>query len=283
MILVETRYDRIKTLRRRNAQNGAAYLLFFRGGGYIPTPPNSSIVPYVSPAFDIEEEEYFAPKRVLTPLFLFPSLVTVPNLVGLDLLTALTVLSNATLSATIVYQDMPLTIPYNQVNAQSIVAGTLALSGTNVTLTIQGLTIVPNVVGMTISAAQAVLSVAFLTSATIQQVAVYPPGTVFLQDLLPGTGVHVNTVVTLTVAIAGDGFRVQAVTSGFYGGMFRNPGDVFDLLQASDFSDSTLNYEIAGNEVTFGWMLQVAPATSLTLPDGSSFLITADPNRRFVE
>ena len=56
--------------------------------------------------------------------------------------------------------------------------------------------------------------------------------------------------------------RVQAVQRGAYGGIFRDVGDIFDIQNASDFSNSTVNY---GSVTTpsYGWMLQVASATPL--------------------
>ncbi len=82
------------------------------------------------------------------------------------------------------------------------------------------------------------------------------------------------------------GFRVTAVTAGWYNGIFRTPGDVFDLLHASDYSDSTQNYESGGGETVFGWMLAVAPTTPLfnwLQSNGAPYFPPQDPNRRFIE
>lgn len=57
--------------------------------------------------------------------------------------------------------------------------------------------------------------------------------------------------------------RVQAVTDGEYGGQFYEAGDVFDLLSAADFSDSTVNYGPNSGTVQLGWMMQVASSTPL--------------------
>jgi len=83
----------------------------------------------------------------------------------------------------------------------------------------------------------------------------------------------------------GPGFRVQAVTAGFYGNQFRTPGDVFDLFNAADFSDSTVNYEINGNTTAFGWMTKVPSGTPLyswLASNGAPYLPPQDPARRFV-
>lgn len=56
--------------------------------------------------------------------------------------------------------------------------------------------------------------------------------------------------------------RVQATQRGQYANIWRDVGDVFDIANASDFSDSTVNY---GSSATpfFGWMVQVPSATPL--------------------
>lgn len=57
--------------------------------------------------------------------------------------------------------------------------------------------------------------------------------------------------------------RVRAVTPGHYNGSYRDIGDVFDLLNANDFSDSTASMVPPGNPdyPLFGWMIGV-PATA---------------------
>jgi hypothetical protein len=100
-----------------------------------------------------------------------------------------------------------------------------------------------------------------------------PPATAGFGNLL-------GLLFSLNLTIGGDGFRVCAVAPGWYGGYYLNVGDVFDLAQANDFSDATLNYESAGGEYNGGWMTRVASTTALTQADGSGFLTTA--NRRFV-
>jgi hypothetical protein len=59
--------------------------------------------------------------------------------------------------------------------------------------------------------------------------------------------------------------RVQAVQRGQYGGVFRDKGDVFDITNASDLSDSTVSQVPVGNPdyPLFGWMLVVPNATPL--------------------
>jgi hypothetical protein len=86
--------------------------------------------------------------------------------------------------------------------------------------------------------------------------------------------------------VSNTGFRVTAVTAGWYGGVFRTPGDVFDILYASDYSDSTVNYESGAGETAYGWMLAVAPTTPLfnwLQSNGAPYFPPQDPNRRFIE
>lgn len=91
--------------------------------------------------------------------------------------------------------------------------------------------------------------------------------------------------LNLDAVPASPGFRVQAVTAGYYGGEYYNAGDVFDIVQASDYSDSTQNYQVHGAEYAPGWMLKAAPSTSLyqwsTATPYPAFPAT-DPARRFV-
>jgi hypothetical protein len=290
MIRVESRHQRIPTLRLQQRRAALAWRILNPpgGGGYVPTPPNPNVVPFVLPIYydDTRREEPAVLIRRLTPpmsLLVPPATVTVPNVVGLDAQSALSALANVSLAATISNQDLPSNVPYNTVFSQSIAGGTQVGQGTIVNLVVQDLTIVPNVLGASQADAQAVLTAAFLTSTVVTQVSAPPIGIVIAQNPPAGTGVAPNAVVTLTISVSGDGFRVMAVTAGWYSGEFRNVGDVFDLLHSADFSDYTLNYEIAGAEYAQGWMMQVAPSTPLTQDDGSGLLVTYDPNRRFVE
>ena len=59
--------------------------------------------------------------------------------------------------------------------------------------------------------------------------------------------------------------RVQAVASGFYRGQYRDIGDVFDLANTGDLSDSTVSQVPVGNAdyPIYGWMLVVPSTTPL--------------------
>lgn len=59
--------------------------------------------------------------------------------------------------------------------------------------------------------------------------------------------------------------RVQAVAAGFYRGDYKDIGDIFDLVNGADLSDSTVSQVPIGNPdyPVYGWMLQVASTTPL--------------------
>lgn len=79
--------------------------------------------------------------------------------------------------------------------------------------------------------------------------------------------------------------RVKAVTSGSYGGTYRDVDDVFDIDSAF-YSDSTVSFVPVGNPdyPLYGWMLQVpntTPLYSWALSNGGASSPT-DPKRRLV-
>jgi hypothetical protein len=104
------------------------------------------------------------------------------------------------------------------------------------------------------------------------------------------------------------GFRVTAVTAGYYGGRFRTPGDVFDIASVYDFSDSSVNYQgdplgcanasillaMSGSQFSLmtssytsgnGWMARVAQSTPLfdwLQSNNAPWLPPQDPYRRFI-
>lgn len=81
------------------------------------------------------------------------------------------------------------------------------------------------------------------------------------------------------------GFRVVAVTAGYYAGVYRTAGDVFDIAQAADYSDSTVDYQINSNNIGYGWMLRVAQNTPLVNwldSNNAPYLPPQDPLRKFI-
>lgn len=76
--------------------------------------------------------------------------------------------------------------------------------------------------------------------------------------------------------------RVQAVSPGWYNGLYYQRGDVFDLNSPSDYSDSTQNAQPNGNEWAPGWMLTVPGTTPLyqALSAEPTPLFPIDPHHR---
>ncbi len=70
--------------------------------------------------------------------------------------------------------------------------------------------------------------------------------------------------------------RVQAVQGGFYASIWRDVGDIFDIANSTDFSDSSVNYGSAATPF-FGWMLQVAGSTPLYNYSLSNGMGLSDP------
>lgn len=285
MSLVEYN-ERIPSRRRNNQRLWSGYLAFFQGGSgsFHPLPPNPNVLMYLVPHYEeaIYADEPVAPRRLSFDAFeilLTPNTVTVPDLTGMLVSDALITLSNITLSGTVA--PVQAGRPYNTVVTQSIAAGTHVGQGTVIQLQVDNETVVPNLVGLSKDAAITALGTAVLGADPEPVISGLPAGTVISQSDPAGALLIANTMVTFQYAINGDGFRCQAVSPGWYNGVYYNIGDVFDLLQASDFSDSTLNYEFDGGEYNAGWMMQVSQSTPLTQADGSGILVTA--NRRFVE
>lgn len=80
-------------------------------------------------------------------------------------------------------------------------------------------------------------------------------------------------------------FRVCAITAGLYNGQYHEPGDVFDLADPLDFSDSTKNVQPSGAEYAPGWMKAVPVTTPIYQANSDQLYPTnpaVDPARRFV-
>lgn len=78
--------------------------------------------------------------------------------------------------------------------------------------------------------------------------------------------------------------RVMAVSAGYYNGILYNAGDVFDLLAAGDYADSTQNLQNPNN-YGVGWMLSVPATTPLYTWESATqpaMFPAVDPARRFV-
>lgn len=122
---------------------------------------------------------------------------------------------------------------------------------------------------------------------------------------------QIAPLIGIVIPPPAPGFRVMAVTAGFYG-RFRTPGDVFDIAFAADYSDSTVNYQDqpsylvlqgggflllqGGGQLTlqaptegstsgYGWMMRVAQTTPIfdwLQSNGAPYLPPQDPRRRFI-
>jgi beta-lactam-binding protein with PASTA domain len=165
-----------------------------------------------------------------------PPPVAVPNVVGLTQAAAGTALTTATLTTGAVTQATSATIPAGSVISQSPVAGTLVPPGTGVALVVSSgppPVAVPNVVGLTQSAAGTALTAATLTTGAVTQATstTVPAGSVISQNPIagtlvpPGTGVAlvvssgpppvaVPNVVGLTQAAAGTALTAATLTTG---------------------------------------------------------------------
>lgn len=80
------------------------------------------------------------------------------------------------------------------------------------------------------------------------------------------------------------GFRVVAVTAGVYNGELMNPGDVFDLVYANDFSDAAVDYSRDPRETQYGWMKKAPAGIDAVFEENvnAPLFPVSDPNRRTV-
>lgn len=113
-----------------------------------------------------------------------------------------------------------------------------------------------------------------------------PKDGVISQDPDAGTVVPLGTSVALLLSSGpAPGFRVTAVNAGSYAGVYYRPGDVFDIKDAHDFSDSSVDYGTDTVTNQFGWMQRVDPTTPLfqsETDDTSPFYPVNDANKRTI-
>ena len=116
---------------------------------------------------------------------------------------------------------------------------------------------VPSLIGQSQAAATASILAAGLILGTVTNAGAI----VVSQNPAAGTQVALGSAVNFTMSFA----RVQAASAGFYGGSFRNIGDVFDVVNASEFQSSAVSTVPIGNPLypLFGWMTQVPNGTNL--------------------
>ena len=133
------------------------------------------------------------------------SMSIVPNVVGLSNFNADTAIGAAGLNVgTVTLQTDP-TVPEGDVISESPTAGTCAAQGSNVDLIVSAgpdTSVVPNVVGLSLAAAQAKITAASLAVGTVTHAssATVPAGNVISQNPVAGTVVLQQTSVNLVVS-----------------------------------------------------------------------------------
>lgn len=177
--------------------------------------------------------------------------------------------------------------------------GTISISGGNVTVSLTGqtATFTEGAIAKNLATAIAGQSASFTEGAITRsslfgilgQSASFAEGTITRSQTGPVTISLTGLTATFAegiIAISASGFRVQAVSSGYYANVYRTPGDVFDILNAADFSDSSIDYQPPSSATTgFGWMTKVSNDTPLFTwqeANNATYFPAVDPNRRFV-
>jgi beta-lactam-binding protein with PASTA domain len=132
--------------------------------------------------------------------------VTVPNVVGQPQASAETAITGAGLTVGTITQATSNTVPAGNVISQNPLGGTLALAGSPVSLTISlgpAPFLVPNVVGMTQSAATTAIQAAGLQvgTATTANSPTVPAGSVISQNPPAGSSVPEGSSVSLVVSL----------------------------------------------------------------------------------
>jgi len=130
----------------------------------------------------------------------------VPNVIGLGLVAAEQAILNAGLTIGTISEEANPAVPAGQVFEQDPPPNTLVAPGTSVDLTVSAgpqLVIVPNVVGLLLSAAQtAIVNAGFVLGEVTEQPSVQPPGTVLIQ--IPPAGVTAPLGSTIDLVIASE-------------------------------------------------------------------------------
>ena len=176
--------------------------------------------------------------------------VTVPNVVGLTQTAATTAITGADLTVGAVTTAASLTVPAGSVISQTPIAGTQVDTGSAVALIVSSgvpQVAVPNVVGLTQTAATTAISGADLTVGAVTTAAslTVPAGSVISQTPIAGAEVATGSAVALVVS------------SGLPQVMVPNVVGLTQTAASTSITDATL---------TVG---AVTTATSLTVPAGS--------------
>ena len=166
------------------------------------------------------------PGAAVDLLVAVPELVTVPNLVGMSRDEAIRLLYQQRLELGRM-EDRPAAEQIGTIVAQQPAAGSQVLGGSSVdlVLAVEGLVIVPSVVGMYHQEALASLSAAGLASGIIkEQESDQPAGTVLGQQPSAGQRAARNTAVSLVIAGEKKALMPWYVYAGIIGGIIAAAG-----------------------------------------------------------
>ncbi|MFN8487878.1 MAG: FG-GAP-like repeat-containing protein [Caldilineaceae bacterium] len=194
--------------------------------------------------------------------------VTVPNVVGLTQSAAQQAITGAGLTVGTITQSYNNSVPAGNVISQNPTAGALVAGNSAVNLVVSlGVTpvIVPNVVGLSQTAAQQALTGAGLTVGTVSQVYnnSVPAGNVVSQTPAAGNGVAPNTAVSLVVS---RGPTLATITVNAFAPKvdFIANGGPTDLVSSDLDGDGQLDLAIAnyGNPGSIGGAVSVLRGAS---------------------
>ena len=195
--------------------------------------------------------------------------VTVPNVVGLTQSAAQQAITGAGLVVGTVTQSYNNSVPAGNVISQSPTAGASVAGNSAVNLMVSlGVTpvTVPNVVGLSQTAAQQALTTAGLTVGTVSQVYnnSVPAGNVVSQTPTAGNGVAPNTAVSLVVSRGPTVATINANAFAAKADFIANGGPT-DLVSSDLDGDGQLDLAIAnyGNPGAIGSTVSVLRNTSI--------------------
>ena len=195
-------------------------------------------------------------------------LVTVPNLVGLNINDAKTQIAKAGLTIGTITTQVDNTKPAGTVLSQDPLPGVKVYSGTPVNLAISttgdSLITVPNVVGLSVNDAKTQIALAGLTIGTIttQVDNTKPAGTVLSQDPLSGTKVAPKTPVNLVISTTNDSLVVVPDVRGY------ETGTAYEILTLSGLDVGNITYQ-PDNTKPYGIVLDQDPKPGTIVEPGS--------------
>ena len=202
-----------------------------------------------------------------------PPNVTVPNVVGMAQADAQGALTSAYLAVGTITQAYSDTVPSGNVISQDPASGTSIATGSAVNLTVsQGLPpqeTVPNVVGLTQSAASVTLNQVDLNVGTVSQAysSTEPAGFVISQSVAAGTTLSYGSFVNLVVSIGAP----PTVTVPNVVGMAQ--ADAQNALTSADLTVGTIS-QAYSDTVPSGNVISQDPASGASIATGSPVNLT---------